>query len=65
MVELVWQELAADLPLDLLRVMVSVTLEDLPKVGILLDLELGEELIAVLKLGRVVGREAILRHGLQ
>ena len=41
---------------------VVVALQDLAKVWILLDVELGEEFVAVLELGRIVGGEAVFRH---
>ena len=53
------------MPLFRLRVdhlFVVVALQDFPKVRILLDVELGEELVAVLELGRIVGGETVFRH---
>ena len=41
---------------------VVVALQDFAKVWILLDVELGEEFVAVLELGRIVGGEAVFRH---
>ena len=41
---------------------IVVALQDLAKVWILLDVELGEEFVAVLELGRIVGGEAVFRH---
>ena len=46
------------------HLLVVVPLEYLPEVRVFLDVQLREELVAVLELGRVVRRKAILRHHL-
>ena len=46
------------------HLLVVVPLEYLPEVRVFLHVQLREELVSVLELGRVVRRKAILRHHL-
>ena len=45
-----------------LHQIIVVTLKDLSELWVCLDVHLGEELFAMLELGRVVCREAVFRH---